>query len=86
MTICQIVINQLPIGYIPIYANLWRKLAYDRVYKKCENLNNSTSSDPYEMKYSLFESSHRDESNGGKIKPLASIHHEITYAKHVLKN
>jgi hypothetical protein len=54
--------------------------------KKYKNLNNSTSSNPYEMKYSSFESSYQDESNGGKIKSLASKYHKIIHAKHILKN
>jgi hypothetical protein len=54
--------------------------------KKYKNLNNSTSSNPYEMKYGSFESSHQDKSNSGKIKSLASKYHKIIYAKHILKN
>jgi hypothetical protein len=57
-----------------------------QIRKKYKNLNNSTSSNPYEMKYSSFESSHRDESNGGKIKSLASKYHKLIHVKHILKN
>ena len=41
--------------------------------KKCKNRNNSASSDRNKAFYSSLESSHRDESNGGKTKSLASI-------------
>jgi hypothetical protein len=53
--------------------------------KKYKNLNNSTSSNLYEMKYSSFESSHQDESNGSKIKSLASKYHKLIHAKYILK-
>jgi hypothetical protein len=49
-------------------------------------LNNLTSRNPNKLKYSLFELSHQDESNGGKIKSLALIYYEIIHAKHILKN
>jgi hypothetical protein len=54
--------------------------------KKYKNLNNLTSRSPYEMKYSSFESSHWDKSNGSKIKFLALKYHKITYTKHILNN
>jgi hypothetical protein len=57
-----------------------------QIKKKYKNLNNLTSRSPYEMKYSSFESSYWDKSNGGKIKFLASKYHKIIYTKHVLKN
>jgi hypothetical protein len=54
--------------------------------KKYKNLNNLTFRSPYEMKYSSFESSYWDKSNGGKIKFLVLKYHKITHTKHVLKN
>ena len=46
--------------------------------KKCKNRNNSASSDRNKAFYSSLESSHRDESNGGKTKSLASLHDTIS--------
>jgi hypothetical protein len=55
-------------------------------YQLATNQIYSTSRNPNKLKYSSFESSHQDESNGSKIKSLALIHHEITHAKYILKN
>jgi hypothetical protein len=57
-----------------------------QIKKKYKNLNNFTSRNPYEIKYSSFKSFYWDKSNGSKIKSLASKYHKITYIKYVLKN
>ncbi|CAB4480209.1 unnamed protein product [Rhizophagus irregularis] len=56
------------------------------IKKKCEKTNMRLSSNRTRTSHNSLESSHRDASNGGKIKSLASIHHEIAHGECFLKN
>ncbi|PKC03270.1 hypothetical protein RhiirA5_424025 [Rhizophagus irregularis] len=48
-------------------------------------MNTRPSSDRTRTSHSSLESSHRDASNGGKIKSLASIDHEIEHGRAILE-
>ena len=56
------------------------------IKKKCEKMNTRPSSDRTKTSHSSLESSHRDASNGGKIKSLASIDREIAHGECFLNN
>ena len=53
--------------------------------KKCEKTNIRPFSNRTKTSHSSLESSHRDASNGGKIKSLALIDRTITHGEYFLK-
>ena len=69
-----------PSGSVRFYLKMQKNA------KKCENWNNSATSDRINAYYSSLESSHRDASNDGKIKSLASIHQKLSHDRYILKN